>query len=353
MLFLLWLFLTAAQPSALFQHGLLALKQGQLQQARADLEEAERLDPKNAYVWSALAEVYLRSKEPKLAAAAALTAEKDGGEDPLVCHALAMYYSETGKPARAAKFEQRYAESPKADQNALNRAAGFYLAAGEMQNALPLAEKAAQKNPETAFAWAQIFLRREQVTPAADLLETALKAFPNDPQLVLALGVARYGQRRFEDAIVEFLKVIRLDSKIEQPYLFLGRILDQAGPHLQEITQDYERWETANPQNAKAKLLLAEALLSSDNHSERAEMLLRRSIELQPNDWESHYQLGLLFANKHSYQDAAAELLRATKLNPKEPMPHYHLARVYDRLGMADRAKAERAIHQQLTASGK
>lgn len=337
----------------MLEQGLLALKQNQLQTARADLEQARQLDPKNAYIWSALAEVYLRSKEPKLAASAAETAEKDGGTDPLVCHALAVYYVDAGNPARAAPLERKYAESGKADSHAWSRAAGLYLATGNTKEAAVLAANAAQESPQAAFTWAQVFLRNQQVTPAADVLEAGLKAFPNNPQLVLALGVARYGQRRFEDAIVQFLKVIRLDPSVEQPYLFLGRILDQAGPQLPEITHDYEVWEKANPNNAKAKLLLAKALLTSDDTSQRAEALLRRSIELDANDWESHYQLGLLLSNKRQYKEAAAELLRATQLNAKEPMPHYHLARVYDRLGESTLAQAQRAIHQQLTASGK
>lgn len=351
-MFLLWLFFFA-QPQSLLQQGLLALKQNQLQQARADLEKAGHLDPNNPYVWSALAEVYLRSKQPKLAASAAQKAEKTGGDNPLVSHALAMYYAEAGNPARAAPLEEKYAESSKADSHAWSRTAGLYLAAGDTKSALPAAKKAAGKSPEAAFTWAEVFLHRQQPTPAADLLQVALNSYPNNPQLVLALGVARYGQRRFADAILEFLKVIKLDPTVQQPYLFLGRILDQAGPHLAEITQDYEKWEAANPKSAKPKLLLAKALLTNDNTSARAEALLQHSIQLDATDWESHYQLGLLLANKHEYKQAAPELLRATQLNAKEPMPHYHLARVYDRLDKPKLAEAQRAIHQQLTANGK
>lgn len=355
-MFLLLLFLAASDPAhtqSLLQQGLLALKQNHLQQARADLEKAEQLDPHNPYVWSALAEVYLRRKQPKLAASAAEKAGKDGVDNPLISHALAMYYAEAGNPRRAAPLEQKYAESGKADSHAWSRAAGLYLAAGDTKSAAAMAEKAAGQSPKAAFTWAEVFLHRQQPTPAADLLQAALKSYPNNPQLVLALGVARYGQRRFSDAIVELLKVIRLDPTVKQPYLFLGRILDQAGPHLAEITQDYEKWEAANPKSAKPKLLLAKALLTSDDTSARAEALLRRSIQLDHNDWESHYQLGLLLANKHQYKDAAPELLRATQLKPTEPMPHYHLARVYERLGKPKLAQAQRAIHQRLTANGK
>ena len=180
-----------------------------------------------------------------------------------------------------------------------------------------------------------------------------MTAHEQDPQLTLALGVARYGQRRFDDAVTIFLKVIHLDPFVEQPYLFLGRLLEQAGDHLSEITQDYEGWAAREPQNAKAQLLLAEALLAQDHHSERAQILLQKSIALDGNNWEAHYQLGVFLADKRDWQAASAELNRSIAIDPKEPLPHYHLARVYDRLGESDKAEAERKIHQQLTAGQK
>lgn len=352
--FFLFLFFQP-QPS-LLQHGLIALKNGQLIEARRDLEQASQADPKNPYIWSSLAQTYLRLKLPDQASAAAHTAEKNGADNPLVCHALALFYSETGQLHRAAEFEQKFAESPQADKAALTRAAHLYLSAGEIQEALKLAQRAweAHKTDEgNAFDYAQLLLRREDFTQAADVIDAALSAHPQDPQLVLALGVARYGQRRFNDAITAFLKVIELDPAVEQPYLFLGRTLEQAGEHLPQITKAYEGWAVREPGNAKAQLLLAKALLTQDHRSERAQTLLQKSIALDGADWESHYQLGTVLADKRNWVEAAKEFNRSVELDPKQPLPHYHLARVYDRLGQSERAEAERKIHQQLTTNGK
>jgi tetratricopeptide (TPR) repeat protein len=237
---------------------------------------------------------------------------------------LAIYYSESGQFARAAQFETKYAKS---------------------------AWEAAKPDPQAAFHYAQVLLEQEQFTQAAEVVSSALDTHPADAQLTLTLGVARYGQRRFEDAVVEFLKVIQINPSIEQPYIFLGKMLDQAGPHLPEITKACETWASRDPQNAKAQLVLAKARLATDSHDSTAEGLLRRSITLNPNDWEAHYELGVLLANKHQFQQSAAELTRSIELDPKQPMPHYHLARVYDRLGQPERAKAEREMHERLTVS--
>ncbi|MBV8070178.1 MAG: tetratricopeptide repeat protein [Acidobacteriaceae bacterium] len=118
-----------------------------------------------------------------------------------------------------------------------------------------------------------------------------------------------------------------------------------------EILKESEAWAAKNPQNAKAQMLLAKALLAGDPKSQRAKELLQRSISLDDRDWESHYELGVLLESEHDYAGAAQELSRATEQNPKEAIAHYHLARVYDRLGEPERAQAEREIHKRLTAA--
>jgi tetratricopeptide (TPR) repeat protein len=378
----------SAQSASLLRDGLLALQHGQLPEARKDLEQARAADPNNPYISSSLAEVYWRLREPTLARQAAETAERQGGSDPVLSHALAVFYSESGDPAHAAKLEERYAQSARADSNALSRAASFYLEAGNASQALELARQAVARqltaanqdllgraleaagkpaeaapyleaawqadktDPQIAFDWAQLLFRKPDFQAGAAVIEPALQAHPRDTQLILALGVARYGERRFDDAIALFLKVISVDPTIEQPYVFLGKMLDQAGPRLVEITRDDENWAAANPRNAKAQYALAAALLASDPTSARAASLLQKSIGLDPRDWESHYQLGVLLERERKYSGAASEFNLAIQLDPKQAMPHYHLARVYDRLGQSDRAAAEREIHRKLTAPG-
>lgn len=355
--------------------------------ARDNLEKAAQLDPTSPYPWASLAETYLRLKQPERASEAAVKAEKLGAQNPVVWHALAMFYSESGQFEHAAKLEAQYSGSPRADAGALGRAASLYLESGDPHAALDLAQAANERmhapetedllgrallannqnaeglkhlqaawqakasDPQIAFDYAQALLKQQNFAEAASVIEPALAANPEDAQLELALGVTRYGQRRFEDAIVTFLRVIDMAPDVPQPYEFLGRMLDQAGNHLAEITAADERLLARDPKNAKANLLLAKALLVSDHLSARADTLLRNAIQLDAGDWESHYELGTLLASKHQYKEAASELQASIKLNPSQAMPHYHLARVYDRLGETQRADEEREIHKRLTSS--
>jgi Flp pilus assembly protein TadD len=323
--FLLAFLLLAFADSAgvLLQRGLQALQQGDLTSARADLEQASQADPQNPYIWVSLAQVYLRSKDSAHAAAAADKAEKAAGTNPAVWRALSMYYSEIGDAAHAAKLDAKYRE---------------------------LRWESAKGDPKLSFEYSQVLLSAREFTRAAEVLAPALAEHADDPQLLLALGVAEYGQRRFEDAAEQFLKVIQLDPTIEQPYAFLGRLLDQAGTRLGAITKQYEARAAREPDNAEAQFLLAKALLVANSRNPKAEPLLRRALTLDPKSWEAHYELGVVLLNQRAYQDAEKELSTAAELNPAEPAIHYHLARAYDRLGQPERARSERDIHRRLAA---
>jgi Flp pilus assembly protein TadD len=373
------------QAETLLRHGLAELQQDRLTTARQNFEAASRIDSQNPYVWASLAQTYWRLADKPGALRAAQSAEKLGTGNATVAHMLTIFYSEAGDLKRAASFERAYALSNGADPDALSRAASLSLAAGDIPEAVTYAQQAVNRNAsppnqnllgrvqiaagqpdggvanlsaawtadrqneQFCFDYAQALLHRGDFTASADVVSEGLGAHPKSSQLQLALGVARYGQRRFEDAIESFLKTIQRDPSVEQPYVFLGRMLDQAGPRLAEITKDYQAWNRKQPSNYQSSFLLAKALVAGGGEPSIIGDLLRRSIHLKADFWESHLELGLLLSKQRKFPEAAAELVRSASLNPKEPLPHYHLARVYDRLGQSDKAKAERELHQQLS----
>ncbi len=384
---LLLLAVDPKQAESLLRKGLVELQQNHLPGARENLEAAARLDSSNPYVWASLAQTYWKLKDKPGALRAARSAEKFGAGNGIVAHMLTIFYTEAGDIRRAASFERAYALSAGADAEALSRAASLSLSAGEAQEALPFAQRAVDKNPSApnlnllgriqvvagqpengavnlaaawkadpnnqqfCFEYAQALLHRGDFQGSAAAIEQGLGVHPRSSQLQLALGVAQYGQRRFDEAIDSFLKTIALDPSIEQPYVFLGRMLDQAGPRLAEITKRYQAWSAKQPANYLTSFLLAKASSAGGAEPIEIEKLLRRSIRLKSDFWESHFELGLALAKQRKFPEAVAELARSAALNPQEALPHYHLARVYDRLGEAEKAAAERELHAQLSAA--
>jgi len=238
-----------------------------------------------------------------------------------------------------------------ADHERLGRT---YEAKGDLERAAAEYEQAIRLNPYAEsyyFEAAHARLLRQQFDAAVRILERGSKAFDKSAQLELALGVAYYGERRFPEAASAFLRTIDLAPEVEQPYLFLSRMLDQSIDLLPKIVPRFETWAAANPKNPRAQFVFAKGLLANGGDPAKAEQLLRASIGLKGDQWESHYELGVLLEKQRKFPEAAAELQRSAVISPDQADVHYHLSRVYDRLGQSDKAAQERGLHQRLTAA--
>ena len=359
-----------------------ALNQNNLALAESRLEAASKMEPRNPRVWLALAQTYWKLHKSPAAEAAARKAELFSTGAPIL-HGLALYYSETGNYATAAGLEARYAQS---DPGAAPHAAELYLRAGQPKPALELARKALARNdraelhdllgkayeaagdPESAtrefqtairqspfeegyyFDLTQTLLKQQKFAAALDALEAGRKNFDKSSQLELAAGVAYYGLRRFPEAMDAFLRTIQLEPQVEQPYVFLGRMLDQAEDRLPRITEVFATFAKTAPNHYLSNFLYGKAL--AVENPPRAETLLRRSIALNEGFWESHFELGALLDRQGKFEDAAREVQRSSELNPENAAAHYRLGRLYDRLGKAAEAQRERDIHRKLLPAG-
>lgn len=385
---LVFLLLLAPSFEDSFRAGLSALNRRDLAEARQELEAAEQMQPENGRVWIALAQTYLRLKESSLANVAAGNAEKFGASDAPVLHSLAIFYSESDAPDIAAGFEEKYADLAPRDRKATVQAMFLYLSARRPKDAVRIAiktqdweeradvrnllgkalamdrqyergaaelEAARRLSPDNStygFDLANLYLHQEKFAEAERVLEQQRRSVRNDVQIELALGVADYGLRKFPEAIEQFLKVIALDATIVQPYLFLGKVLDQANDRMVEIGQRFEAFQKANPENEAGYYLVAKWLNTKGQESERAEALLRKALSIDGKTWEAHLELANLLEKRRAYAEAEAELQSAIRLNAKAPVPHYRLARIYERLGKPELAQAERELHQKLSTSG-
>ena len=320
-----------------------------------------------------------------LAQQAAKRAEQFGGDLPPVQHALALFYAGAGDSPRAADWERRYAGAPGTGAEAAASAAALSSErrsaaggcevgadrlgtarhsrdapparhsaprAGQLDAALPELRAAAKAAPaEELFVsdYAQALLERLDFAEAVAVLDAARRLFPKSPQVLLSFGVACYGERRFADSVGAFLQVIRLDGSIEQPYLFLGRLLEHAGDRLPEVIAAYAAWERKAPDNYLPVFLYAKALAAASAPDEAAV-----ENEVAPVDSAERLLLGVApgtgrpLLRQGKWQESAQELSRSIGLNPRNASAHYHLARAYQRLGKPELAQAERAEYQRL-----
>jgi tetratricopeptide (TPR) repeat protein len=307
-----------------FRAGLTALQRGDLASARTNLETASKLAPRDGRVWVALSQTYWRLHKDAEAEDAAGKAAAFAPEDPAVLQSLAIYYSETNRTLKAAQAEAKYSAKVPENGDARERAIELYFEASR-----PL-------------------LDQQKFSEAAVILKEGVARLPKSAQLELALGVANYGLRRFDDAADAFLRTIEIAPETEQPYTFLGRILDQIPSRLPQVTERFAAYESAHPASAAAFLLHAKALDAQSLSPEVALRLLEKSISMNAADASTHFEMGTVLDRLQRYADAAAEFERAVALAPSDAAAHYRLARDYDRIGKPEAAQAEREKHAQL-----
>ena len=304
--------------------GLMALQRGDLAAAQSNLEAASRETPRDGRVWVALAQTYWKLHRDADAEAAAGKAAAVGPEDPAVLQGLAIYYSETGRTLKAAQAEARFSAKVPGNAGARARAAELY------------------------FAAAQPLLDAQKFGEAAAVLDEATARVAGNAQLELALGVAYYGLRRFDEAADAFLATIEAAPETQQPYTFLGKILDQIPSRLARVTEKFAVYQTAHPERAEAWLLHAKALDAQSVEAEKALALIEKSIALDAGNAAAYFEKGTVLDRLGRFADAAAAFERAAKLAPGDAATHYRLARDYDRLGKHEAAAKEREKHAEL-----
>ncbi len=364
-----------------------ALARDRPAEARPLLESALRLDPRDAMAWALLAQTYWSLKQPAQAAAAAKRV--DATNDPKAQHALARYYAQSGNRRRAAQLETQFARSPEADKSAPLRAAMLNAEAGDHAAAIEMGERAlaTDDRPETRELLARSYelkgqfqnaigqrtglvrlrpysedahvelgklcLRAGRFAEAAEALERTRATFDKSPQIELALGVAYYSQRRFDHAAARFLRVIELEPTVEQPYVFMARMLDQIPARAPELVARAAEWNRLELKNHYAPFVYAKALEAAGEGAGQIRPLLEEAIRRQPKFWESHFEYALVLEQEGKLPDAVRELRAAVTLNPQQAAPHYRLSRIYDRLGKKQLAAQERAAHAGLLQAEK
>jgi tetratricopeptide (TPR) repeat protein len=307
--------------------GLMALQRGDLAGAQASLETASRETPRDGRVWVALSQTYWKLHRAGDADAAASRAAAVAPEDPAVLQGLAIYYSETGRTLQAAQAEARFAAKVPGNSEARARAAELY------------------------FAAAQPLLDGQKFGEAAAVLEEATARVRGNAQLELALGVAYYGLRRFDEAADAFLRTIEAagpESAPPQPYTFLGKILDQIPGRLARVTEKFAAYQAAHPERAEAWLLHAKALDAQSLEPEKALGLIEKSIALDAGNAAAYFEKGTVLDRMERFADASAAYERAAQLAPGDAATHYRLARDYERMGKPEEAARERERHAEL-----
>jgi Flp pilus assembly protein TadD len=180
--------------------------------------------------------------------------------------------------------------------------------------------------------------------PDADKwLTRALQSTPEDAEGWYYLGRTKYNENRFEEAIEDFQRCLKMDGanlraeyNLGLAYQGLGRMDDAVAAFRSAIArQEHKLNQDAEPFIDLGSLLL------DDNQSQEALPYLLKAVAISPQEFRAHEQLGRAYERLDQLEKAQAEFEKAVALAPQNPRLHYVLGQVYRKEGLAEKAKLE------------
>ena len=256
--------------------------------------------------------------------------------------------------------------------------------AGHCPQALPLLAKSGARladkdlKKRVGFDGVRCAMALNQMDPALDFIRMLNREFPNDPE-VLYLAVHMFSdlsirasqallftapgsyqvhelnaealetQGNWKDAAVEYREVLKKNSSLPGIHYRIGRLLLSApktATSREEARREFEEELRINPTNPGAEYVLGE-LAREDEQWPAAIDHFGRATKLDAGFADAFIGLGRSLIAGGRAGEAVPPLETAEKLQPDNPVPHFHLATAYRRSGRKQDADREFNLHQQ------
>lgn len=217
---------------------------------------------------------------------------------------------------------------------------------GRYRDALPYLEPVAARDPNNAelqLIVARSYLLSGLYEKARDQFKAMLVRDENSAAVHMLLGEAYDGLGKTDEAQAEFRAAAQ--SNAPDAHFSIGYLLWR-DKHYDEAAAEFRKELANNPGQYEALAYLGDCLVKQGD-ANQASQYLHRSINQKDVLWITHYDLGLIAADRKNYREAIIELQRAASLDNKRAEVHYHLAQAYKAVGDQIKAQAElRAVSQ-------
>ncbi len=175
---------------------------------------------------------------------------------------------------------------------------------------------------------ASLFLSQEKYSEAILALNSSLKKNPYYKEAYNKLGFAYYQKGEYKSAIISFKKAIAQDKSYTEAINNLGLAYEKDGK-INNAIKSYKIAIEQEPTNPEFHYNLAGCLykkgLIFDSIKE-----YKKTIEIEPSFYLAHIRLGDIYWKDKKMKDEAIMFYEDAKAkNPKSPLPHKSLGRLY------------------------
>ena len=288
----------------------------QLAEAAPLYQRVVDIDPARNAARDNLARCYLGLKQPDKAATALEDSIKQNPVQPQAYEALAKIYKDAGQEEKAIQnYEQSLLLNPR-DMR------------GYQDLAILLVEPK-HVEQEVARKYAQL---------AVKVLTEARKRFPDQPAFTYLLGVALEEDKQHQQALNTFEQA-ELDAQAIQPtllnsqfYFQYGATAEQGGLYdkAAELLQKSLSMEEDQRMIANTSNYLGYMWVEHDQHLDEGGDLIKKALEIDPDNGAYLDSLGWYFYKKNQYDQAVEQLQKAVeRIKPEDPLVYEHLGDAY------------------------
>jgi len=176
----------------------------------------------------------------------------------------------------------------------------------------------------------------ERKDEAQEHLERLMKRAPDDPEVVLALANLQRSRKLFAQAAETYTQALGLLERTGRAdwttYYFRG-ISYERSKRWPLAEADFKKALELYPDQPLVLNYLGYSWVDKGVNLEKAFKMLRRAVDLRPEDGYIVDSLGWAYYKLGRYEDAVRELERAIELKPADPVINDHLGDAYWKVG--------------------
>jgi tetratricopeptide (TPR) repeat protein len=329
-----------------------------LQEVERALVETAKQNPNDFSAQQRLGEFYLQQNRLSDGIPYLEKAQRLNPQDYNTGYDLSLAYLNSADTVKAsAQLHQIIAQHETAELD--NLLAETNERSGDYKSAATEYYRAAQLDPseENIFDLASFLLQHKNyegfLGNAATIFRYGVQKYPRSAKLMVGLGVTLYAENRYDDAVETLCAAVDLDPTDPKPFQFLGKVSTVSPALIPDIRKRLEKFVQLYPNNGPAIYYYAMSLWQRTKEEPAADLgtietLLKQAIAADPNFYEAHYQLGILYQDQVKYPEAIQEFNQTVKLRPDFNRAHYRLVLLYTRTHQKQLADEHLAILKQI-----
>lgn len=325
-------------PEANYKLGVLAVETHHFDAAIVYFNAALDADPTRGQFWLGYIDALFQAGQLDDARQVLALARQQGLEGETV-DALAACIGAAEPLIEASASEVPMSTNTSAPQREEVETLLALFSAGDLAQAVALAEQLAGRYPGHPFGWKTLGVAQKLLGHEAEALAPMRRAVALDPVDVEShynLGVVLQALGRLGEAEASYRYALQLVPSYADASLNLGVVLHALG-RLDEAETSLRQALVGKPQASEVSANLG-AVLNALGRPKEAEASLRQALEIKPDNASAHNNLGIVLKKQGSLYEAAASCQRALELDAQYADAHANLGAVYQAMGRTDEA---------------